>query len=285
MRTRPLRQYYEGVTIVDELGDVGTPWLQHRRRLSKSLAALTDDQWTTTTRCTEWDARGVVGHLVTVDQYWVFALGNARAGQPPTRVLEHFNPSTSTNDMVGPLMELSNAELLERFDAGTEVFVAAIEAFTPGDWASIGESPLGHIPARYLFGHAFWDSWLHERDVFVPLGLGPPAEADEVRTTTSFALLFAGLQGGLLGDAAPVGPGPDEAIDLVLRFDEFPAEPLHLRIDTGVSVTVARDDTTALDAGSAVELVEVFTGRQLPDALDRLPAALAAQLARANQVL
>jgi uncharacterized protein (TIGR03083 family) len=284
MATRPLRQYYDPVTIVDELGELGGPWRQHRRRFAASLAGLTAEQWTAPSRCSEWDSRGVVSHLVMVDQYWVLALGNARAGAPPAKLLLGFDPSTSTNSMVGPLIELSNAELLDRFVAGTDAFAALVDDFATDDWSAIGESPLGHIPARYLFGHAFWDSWLHERDLFLPLGLEPPVDADETRTITSFALLFAGLQGGLLDDATPVGPGPDQEIDVVLRFDEFPDHPIRLQIGSGVSVTRG-DDSVAVPAGSAVDLVETFTGRRPLDGLRDLPPDFAAQVTRASQVL
>jgi uncharacterized protein (TIGR03083 family) len=284
MGTRPLRQYYDDVDIVDELGAFDAAWGRHRQRFLDTLAGLTENQWTGATRCTEWDVRGVVSHLVTVDGFWVFTLGNARAKEPPTKLLVDFDPTVSTNDMVGPLMALPPAELLETFTASTASLAAAVDEFGAGDWSSPGESPLGHLPARYLFGHAFWDSWLHERDAFVPIDAAPPADPDEVRTVTSFALLFAGLQGGLLEDADAVGPGPERAIDVVLRFDEFPDEPLRVRIDTGVGVTQG-DPAAALDAGSAIDLVEAFTGRYPLDGVQGIPEDLVSQLSRASQVL
>ena len=63
MGQRPLRQYYDGVTIVvdDDLPLV-EPWLRHRRRLLASLHALSDEQWQT------HDA--------------VHELGRARGGEP-----------------------------------------------------------------------------------------------------------------------------------------------------------------------------------------------------------
>jgi uncharacterized protein (TIGR03083 family) len=284
MATRPLRQYYDEVSITDDLGDFEAPWRRHRARFGEALAALGDDEWTTRSRCTEWDVRGVVAHLVTVDQFWVFTMSMAQAGEEPGKVLLHFDPSTSTNPMVGPLLELSNRELLDRYLAGTEVFTAAVAGFTPADWTKRGESPLGHLPARYLFGHAFWDSWLHERDALLPLGITPAIEPDEVRATTGFALLFAGLQGGVLDDALAVGPGPDAPVDANLRFDEFPDAPLHLTVDRGVQVGRG-DPGSAVAAGPAVDFVDAFTGRASTDAFTGLPADLVAQLERATRVL
>jgi uncharacterized protein (TIGR03083 family) len=284
MATRPLRQYYDQVTIADDLGDFVAPWQRHRARLAAALATLNDEQWTSQSRCTDWDTRGVVCHLVTVDGFWAFTLGNARAGEPPPKLLLNFDPSTATEALVGPLMELSNRELLDRLTASTDTLMATVAAFTPDDWTQRGESPLGHLPARYLMGHAFWDSWLHERDAFLPLGQEPPREPDEVRATTGFALLFAGLQGGVLDDASPVGPGPTEPIDVNLAFDEFRDAPLHLTVDTGVRVTLG-DIETAVAAGSAVDVIEAFTGREPHDAFAAVPRDLVAQMERAAQVL
>ena len=70
-----------------------------------------------------------------------------------------------------------------------------------------------------------------------------------------------------------------------MRFDELPDAGVHVVYDTGVRVELV-DPASASDAGSAVALVDGFTGRQpLAGADDRLPADFAAHLARAAHVL
>ena len=134
------------------------------------------------------------------------------------------------------MREVPNAELLEQFTTGTDAFANLVASFAPTDWDTTGESPLGHLPARVLFGHAFWDSWLHERDIFVPLGRAPRAEPDELLTVTAFCLLFAGLQGGLIDDAGTTGAALSEPVEVRLRFDELPETALRIVYDTGVRV-------------------------------------------------
>ena len=200
MATRPLRQYYEPVTAtVPGAVALHEPWRRHRHRLVDELRALPEAQWHAATRCTEWDVKGVVSHLVTVDQYWVFALGATRRDAAPTKFLEHFDPSSGTDAQVAALRDVPNAELLHQFETGTQSFLDMVETFAPQEWDVVGESPLGHLPVRLLFGHAFWDSWLHERDIFVPLGATVPVEPVELLAITCFCLMFAGLQGGLVG--------------------------------------------------------------------------------------
>ena len=171
-----------------------------------------------------------------------------------------------------------------QFETGTQSFVDIVETFAPQEWDAVGESPLGHLPARLLFGHAFWDSWLHERDIFVPLGT-VPVEPDELLAVTCFCLLFAGLQGGLLGDERATGPRLLAPVDVRLRFDELPDTALRVEYDTGARIDLI-DRSTASPAGSAVALVDGFTGRGPTAALAaELPADLAAHLGRAAHVL
>ena len=287
MGSRQLRQYYDPVTLVvaDDLGPAVEPWLRHRRRLLASLEDLTDEQWRGGTRCVDWDVHGVISHLVNVDGFWVLSLSAAQAGQAPTKYLTGFDPSSSTDGLVDAMRGLSPSELLEQFRTGTDALVAVVESFTPDDWRAVGESPLGHIPARFLLGHALWDSWLHERDIFEPLGMSPPVEADELFIATWFTLFFSGLQGGLLDDAAAVGPGPAVPIDVTLAFEELAEAALTLHIDSGIQLGRA-NGAVPVPAGSAVNLVECMTGRRPLELLNpALPADVVAQLERAASVL
>ena len=286
MSTRPLRQYYDPVTIeidADIAPGLG-PWLRHRHRFVASLEKLSDDEWSAPTRCTAWDIKDVVSHLVSVDAFWVFTLGAAKSRSAPQKFLEHFDPSTGTDAMVAATRDLSSAEMLDKFASGTESLIQCVEGFEAADWQAPGESPLGHLPAHFLFGHAFWDSWLHERDIFVVHGPSPAQEPDEIVAVTSFALLFAGMQGGLVDDPLPVGAGLEEPLDVTLAFDEI-ERPLRVRYDRGTRVQVG-DAAAAIAVGSAIGLVECGTGRRPMSELDpRVPANFAAHLDRAVQVL
>ncbi|MDZ4827280.1 MAG: maleylpyruvate isomerase family mycothiol-dependent enzyme [Actinomycetota bacterium] len=286
MSTRPLRQYYDGVavTIPPEVSPGVETWRRHRRRFTAALATLTDEQWKETTRCTAWDAKDVIGHLVAVDSFWVLTLSAAQAKQAPATFLRHFDPSTGTDALVDSTRGLSNREMLDRFVAGTDGFVELVATFGADDWDSIGESPLGHLPAGVLFAHAFWDSWLHERDIFEPLGLAPHAEQDEILAALCFSLLFGGMQGGLIADPEPVGVGLDEPVDVTLSFDELPGVAVRVQVDTGVRVSLT-EAGAAHACGSATDVVECYAGRLPLSTVDgKLPSDLAAQCVRATQV-
>jgi uncharacterized protein (TIGR03083 family) len=283
MGSRPLRQYYDEVAPIEvdeRLGSVVTPWLRHRQRFAARLAALTDEQWAAPSRCAGWTNQDVVSHLVTADEFWVASLHGAAAGSP-TAYLAGFDPTAVPEALVAPTRSLAPGEVLDRFLAVDERFVAAVTSQGDDAWASLGESPVGHVPARLALAHALWDSWLHERDILVPLGLEDPVEADELRVAAWYVLAVGSAQGGLLGDPAPVGPGLTEPIDATLVFADLPDDPIHLVVDQGVLVERASDGRPA---GSACELVEGYTGRR-PIPAGALPTALDEHLRRAFQIL
>jgi uncharacterized protein (TIGR03083 family) len=286
MGERPLRQYYDGVAVVvdEDFGPVAEPWLQHRRRLTDELSGLTEAQWKAPTRCTGWDARGVVAHLVTVDSFFTLVLSAAHAGNPPTSFIRGFDPSTGTDELVAPLLDLPVDALLDRFAAGTESLTATVESLGGEDWEALGEAPFGHLPARLILAHAFWDSWLHERDILEPLGVDVVVDDDELLVATWYSFVMAGLQGGLVGDPEPVGPVAGAPIDVTLEFDDLAVGPVRVEIDSGTRVSRA-DGANAVSAGSAVQLVEVLTGRAPMEALHPLPNDLSDQLRRAALIL
>lgn len=292
MGTRPLRQHYErdGHAPVSVVTDPSfslalAPWRRHRDRFDAALRALTESDWDRPTRCDAWSVREVIGHLVVVDQFWALTFGNIAADAPPTTFLEGFNPSNSTDDLVAATLSLSIADLLDRFRGGADAVFAVLETFDADAWNARTESPLGHLPSTCIVGHMLWDSWLHERDIFEPIGTAPTSPADELLAVTMFSFCFAGLQGGLLGDTQPVGPGPDTAIGVTVQFDDLPDHSLQIQIDDTISVT-ARAAGTGAAAGSAVALADAFGGRTaLGPQLEQLPDDLAAQLSRAALVL
>lgn len=281
---RPLRQHYDQtvpiVVVDDALGAVLEPWRRHRMRFLDELASLTDEQWAATSRCTEWNTKDVISHLITVDSFWVLSLTMAGQGGPTT-FIKDFDPIGTPDALVEPMRTQSPADILEQFRAGTTAMIATVDAVE--DWTMLAESPMGHLSARMILAHALWDSWLHERDIFDPLGLPVPLETDELLTCLWYGMVFAGLQGGLIGDETPTGPGADAPIDVVLAFDDLP-DALHVRIDQGVHLGFATD-APATNVGSALALTEQIAGRGLDGPAPALPPDLAAHLARAARTI
>jgi uncharacterized protein (TIGR03083 family) len=285
MGARPLRHFYDGtldIEVAPELGAVVEPWARHRRRFVDALEQLTPDQWTAITRCDAWDARDVICHLMSADSFWVISLSSAVAGTPTT-FLADFDPAVDPEQIVAPMRSMSTDGFVEQFRAGTEAFIEAVESMDESDWSHPGESPVGHVPARLVLAHALWDSWLHERDILLPLGIDVPVEADELAVSTWYLLAFGAAQGGLVDEPDPVGPGLAEPFDLSLAFTDLPGWSVRLVVDR--AVRAERGGPDAVECGAAVDVVEHYSGRGSRAADPLVPEPLHGQLARARDIL
>ena len=265
MGTRPLRQYYDGVSVEvdDDLGSLVEPWLRHRRRFATSLASLTDEPM-------EGPRRGA-------------RLGRPRRREPsrdrrrvldddaaaprtsrsePTTFIRGFDPSTGTDDMVAAMLELPDRGDPRAVRRGDRHVRRASSSRSPTTTGMPWAKPRSATCRR-------GSSWVTRSGTrgctsatsSQPLGLAPAIEPDEVLARTWYALVVGGLQGGLLGDAAPVGPGAGAADrrDAPVRrpSERSAAGPDRLRR----ARSTRADGTNAVAAGSAVDLVEGTRGR------------------------
>lgn len=286
MSPRPLRQFYghDRSFVIDGLGPAVEPFRRHRARFLDALRSLSEHEWTATTRCDAWDAKDVAHHLASADGFWAMAL-QGRHNPEPTTFLRGFDPTASPEAIIAPRRDEPASTALEALKKSTAQLADALAGVGDDEWSWASESPFGHVPVRIIAAHSLWDSWLHERDVMIPLGGQPCVEEDELLTAAAFTLFLGGAQGGVLDDGEPVGDGPDEPLEVRLGFDELANRTVGLRVDRDVRVDVLGAGGGS-DAGSAIEFVEAISGRRpTKPVLDRLPADVAAQLARARQVL
>ena len=150
---------------------------------------------------------------------------------------------------------MTAAEVLERFVSSTDALIAALESLDAESWTSIAEAPPGHVAISTLAHHALWDSWVHERDILLPLGAEPERHDDEVAASLRYA---AGL-------------GPALVASTETRTGSFAiavTEPaLEALVDIGDQISV-RTGTAATPTGpaftldgDAVQLLEMLSLR------------------------
>lgn len=232
--------------------DQHAPAVRQRRRMEAMLADLDDDGWSSPTRCDTWTVQDVISHLVSVNSFWQMSV-LAGLGGTPTRVLDGFDPAATPSLIVAPMRTLTASEVLDQFVTSNDGFLGALADLDRAGWSTLAESPPGHVSIRLLTQHGLWDSWVHERDIALPLGITPPVVADEVLSCLRYAaalspafLISSGRESG--------GTFAVEAFDPDLCFT--------IEVDDSVTVRDgAGPPGTPCLRGSAVELVEALSIR------------------------
>lgn len=236
-------------------------FLAQRRRLLDAATNLAVDQWTRSTRCAEWDARELVLHV----------LGATDACRT-TLTGEHsvfggnFDPNASPNRFVESRAGEPVLVTLEQLDSAITATADAIEAQrsripTPQMTAVWGQE----VDWRLFVTHIFWDAWIHERDLLLPLGLEPEASDAETRLAAAYGFHTAAIMIGLLGTP----------FDTTLRLEGAGSGAYRVVAD-GLDVTVSVRPLESVDGpsnGIAIAVTDALAGRgpRLGTVLDAPP--------------
>ena len=131
-------------------------------------------------------------------------------------------------------------------------FLDVITSIKPDEWSLPAEAPPGHLALNVTALHALWDSWVHERDIVIPLGKAPAEDPDELAAILSYTAalspaLYAARATGHRGTLAIEATDPAVA----------------LTVDVGDTVVVRRGAaaTGARLTGRAVDLIEGLSHR------------------------
>jgi uncharacterized protein (TIGR03083 family) len=245
---------YEGPTVLTLAGDgdVGSVFLRQRRRLEATFASLSDDDWRAPTRCENWTVQDVATHLDGVNGFFHSAIAAGLAGTP-TRVLEGFDPKATPAAVVGAVSAKAPAATLAELVRSDDALCGLIDGLDDQQWSTIAEGPPGFVPVRLLVHHALWDSWTHERDVGLPLGLAVAEEPEEIMACLRYVAGFGPAVALTLGTAKPAvmvleTTDPDglvavEVTDRVVVHDQPPT------------------DAAVVLHGSAIDLLEALSVR------------------------
>jgi len=243
------------ITLDGPPAAIAGPLIRQRRRLATALASFTDEQWSHPSRCAGLSNRDVIVHLDSTNTFWSMSIAAGVHGEP-TRFLATFDPVASPAQLVAGSGDVSTGEVLARFVASTDALVGLCSSLDHAGWSAASEAPPGHVSVSAVAHHALWDSWVHERDVLVPLGLAPEPEADEVAACLRYVAALGpalALNRGAAGYGvlAIDATGPDVVVvvdigeELVVRAGAAGAPTVELRL-----------------AGDAVELLEALSVRR-----------------------
>ena len=228
---------------------------EQRRRFVTVLQGFGPGDWAAPTRCADWSAHEVVRHLCDAN-----AIGIAAGPDDGTLdTSEGFDPRTAPRRWLAASAGESPGATLGRFVATTgELLALARGRLAQGHSFNV-RMPYGPVDWTVLMLHAFWDSWIHERDVLLARGAGHPTDGDATFYATAYGLFIAAAVASMLGGQIQES--------LILGGDGGGIFEVDNR--GGVTLTVHR----ATGAGPrAAEVADALAGRaQITAALPELP--------------
>jgi uncharacterized protein (TIGR03083 family) len=173
-----------------QLDEVKAAFRTHRNRLIAELSELTEKEWNGPTRCHLWSVADVASHLTDGTRWGLEGL-HAVLSKTDFSFMTRFDNRLTPHEYVQAGRGRAREEIAEDLATGTERLLMAVERVRELGHAFM-QTPIGHVSLTFAVLHLLWDSWLHERDVLVPLSGSPLYPTHEVRLVASYALLLAG---------------------------------------------------------------------------------------------
>ena len=168
-------------------------WARQRQRFAEILAEFGPDDWAAPTRCADWCAHDVVRHLCDCN---AIAAG---AGDRALDLAAGFDPRITPRRWPTVSASQSPGATVSRFLATTEDLFALLRGRLARGLRFDVCLPYGPMDWTILVLHAFWDSWLHERDVLLARGRAHPTNGDATGYAAAYGLFIAAAVAAMFG--------------------------------------------------------------------------------------
>jgi len=204
-------------------------YARHRQRFAAEVRSLDEAALAVQSRCSEWSVADVLRHGCDVDG-WMQAIW---AGE--TLPFTSFDPRTTPMEFVVAGRCASDVEVRDRYVASAETMATDVGSSGAERWGLTSISPLGFVPWWLSALHVLYDSWVHERDALLPLGVAIPVVAEEAVPVLAYSLVVVGTLINEATDAViagvrlttgerpviatPVTPGADTDVDMATIID------------------------------------------------------------------
>jgi uncharacterized protein (TIGR03083 family) len=168
---------------------------EQRRRFVAVLREFGPGDWAAPTRCADWSTHEVVRHLCDAN-----AIGIAVGPDDRTLdIAEGFDPRTSPRGWLAASAGDSPDATLGRFAATTgELLAVARSRLAEGRSFDV-RLPYGRMDWTVMMLHAFWDSWIHERDVLLARGDKDPTDDAATAYATAYGVFIAAAVASMFG--------------------------------------------------------------------------------------
>ena len=170
-----------------------------RARVVELGRGLSAEEWRAPSRCTEWNVHEVVRHLVDVKG----RIPSVLRGEPTGDT--EFDPNTTPKRWLEETAGLTPADTCDELERTTATQVQAIEEFARSGADRCIPGAYGDLHWTMFVLHVFWDSWLHERDVVLPLGRPHDSSEIENRWAAAYGVSIAAVPTLMIEPGVRVG--------------------------------------------------------------------------------
>jgi uncharacterized protein (TIGR03083 family) len=230
-------------------------WAAQRQRFAAVLRRFGPEDWAAPTRCADWSAHDVIRHLCDC---------NAIAAGTDAHALDFtagFDPRITPRGWPALSADESPSASFSRFLATTAELLALLRDRLAHGLRFDVCLPYGPMDWTILVLHAFWDSWLHERDVLLARGREHPTDGDATSYAAAYGVFIAGAVAAMFG----------EQVQQTLTLGGDGGGVFELNTHGTVTLTVSRVTTAG---PSAAEATDALAGRApATTALAGLPAS------------
>jgi len=231
----------------DEL--VATLAAQHDRMLA-TWEALTADQWDHPSRNDSWTVHETARHVADVIEGMTAQV--YEEPWPFERV--QFDPNSTPDLWIARSADDPPSRTIERYRAAAVRYRERIGERVVAGHSGTALTPYGSAHWTMAVVHGFWDAWLHERDVVVPLGLGTQSGADEQRLAALYGLLMAMIPARMF----------EQPFDAVVHFTGPVSCTVAAAHHDGIVSSVERSRSDAELTADLCTAVDSLSGRGSP---------------------
>jgi uncharacterized protein (TIGR03083 family) len=242
-----------------------------RSRFIVTLRSFGPSEWAAASRCSLWSVHDVARHVADVAELNIGRLtrGSLDRFSRHGPFQHHATPLKWLEDTAGQQPQETLEILARRFDEEYACFARRIEdsdeTFLPG----IMRRP-NHWSVRSL--HVYWDAWMHERDIAMPLGIDVRSSDDELRLMATYTLQLAAQPAVLSGEHLRASVALRGGPDLAYHIDGDPDD---------ISVTAGTRRPPEVVEGDLGAVLDSLAGRgREPAAVLTGPADVMEKLAR-----
>src|SRR5512133_1299880 len=143
------------------------------RKESTDFFSLVEDpkNWNAQTRCTEWEVRDIVGHMIDVTEGYLTRWESARKNEPRDTV-GLLVMSRDLNDHAQSFRSLPREEAVARLKADYAKMMETFEKLTPEEWSNflVTHPFMGPLPTFFYPAFHVMDYGVHTWDIRWGLG-------------------------------------------------------------------------------------------------------------------